>query len=112
MGPGMELGILLGPTTVEMLMVQFGMAEQLAGQATADEGTGSDDESGLLLKEEAAADEEVVMLMETPAALADAAVARLRDLHPYDVPKILTLTPDQTDPDYLTWLQQVTTDRG
>ncbi len=49
-------------------------------------------------------DEEVVMLMETTEALASAAAARLKQLHPYDVPKIITLDPSDCDADYLTWL--------
>jgi len=53
-------------------------------------------------------DPETLLLMETPAARCDAAVARLRELHPYEVPKILVLAPEHTDPDYLRWLLEVT----
>ena len=53
-------------------------------------------------------DEEVVMLMETTAELAEAATARLQELHPYDVPKIVVLDPERCDPRYLEWLRDVT----
>ena len=53
-------------------------------------------------------DEEVLMLMETSDELAEAAARRLRELHSYDVPKIITLDPADCDPDYLAWLRQVT----
>ena len=53
-------------------------------------------------------DEEVLMLMETTDENAADAVARLRELHSYDVPKILTLEPSACDARYLTWLRDVT----
>jgi periplasmic divalent cation tolerance protein len=54
-------------------------------------------------------DAEVVLLIETPAELAEQAVAELERLHPYDVPKILTLAPEAANAPYLTWLRGVTT---
>lgn len=53
-------------------------------------------------------DQEVVMWMETTAELAERASERLRELHPYDVPKIVVLDPVGADPDYLAWLRDVT----
>jgi periplasmic divalent cation tolerance protein len=53
-------------------------------------------------------DGEVVLLMETPAARVDAAVARLEELHPYDVPKIVAIDAATVNAPYLAWLQQVT----
>jgi periplasmic divalent cation tolerance protein len=53
-------------------------------------------------------DEEVVMLMETSADRCEAATARLAELHPYDVPKIVVLDPERCDPRYLEWLHSVT----
>jgi periplasmic divalent cation tolerance protein len=53
-------------------------------------------------------DTETVMWMETTAELAGAAAARLRELHPYEVPKIVVLDPESVDPDYLAWLRSVT----
>ncbi|MBW2229334.1 MAG: divalent-cation tolerance protein CutA [Deltaproteobacteria bacterium] len=53
-------------------------------------------------------DEEVVMWMETTEGLAEAAARRLRELHSYDVPKIVTLDPAACDPAYQEWLDEVT----
>ena len=53
-------------------------------------------------------DTETVMLMETTADLAAEATARLRELHPYDVPKIVVLDPERADAAYLAWLSSVT----
>jgi periplasmic divalent cation tolerance protein len=57
-------------------------------------------------------DEEVVMLMETSAELVDAAMRRIRELHPYDVPKIVCLDPTACDPDYLAWVHSVVRAKG
>jgi len=53
-------------------------------------------------------DEEVVLLMETTDEKAAAAASRLRELHSYDVPKILTLEPASCEPAYLAWLAGAT----
>jgi periplasmic divalent cation tolerance protein len=53
-------------------------------------------------------DEETLMLMETTDDLAAAAMERLRELHSYDVPKILALEPADCDARYLAWLGDVT----
>ena len=53
---------------------------------------------------EICSDEEVVLLMETSSERTPAAMQRLRELHSYDVPKIIAIDPDSCDPDYRTWL--------
>lgn len=53
-------------------------------------------------------EEETMLWMETPSERCEAAVASLRRLHPYDVPKILVLDPIDSDPDYRRWLARVT----
>ena len=53
-------------------------------------------------------DAEVVMLMETTAELAGPASQRLAEIHPYDVPKVVTLDPADCHPPYLEWLRSVT----
>jgi periplasmic divalent cation tolerance protein len=53
-------------------------------------------------------DEEVVLFMETAAERVDAMIARLRELHPYDVPKIVVLEPDAVNAEYLAWARQET----
>ncbi len=52
-------------------------------------------------------DGEVVLLIETPAELAQEAAAALAQEHPYEVPKILTLTPEAVNAPYLAWLREV-----
>lgn len=57
----------------------------------------------------AIADEvEVVLVMECQAERVEAVVAELVRVHPYDVPKVLTLAPDSVNPGYLAWLRGVT----
>ncbi len=50
-------------------------------------------------------EEEVILWMETRAELASQAAERLHKLHPYDVPKILTLDPSDCNADYVDWLR-------
>jgi len=47
---------------------------------------------------------ESVLLMETAEDRVPLMVARLRALHSYDVPKILTFTPREGPADYLGWV--------
>ena len=53
-------------------------------------------------------DEEAVLLMETTADRLPAAMARLAELHPYDVPKIIALHPTDVLPSYLAWARDMT----
>jgi len=53
-------------------------------------------------------DDETILLMETTPERLEAATARLRELHAYDVPKIIVLDPQAADAEYVTWLQSVT----
>ena len=48
-------------------------------------------------------DTEAIVFMETPVAHKAAAIARLRELHPYEVPKIVELAPSSVNADYLQW---------
>ncbi len=52
-------------------------------------------------------DEEVVLFMETTDQRCEAATARLRALHSYDVPKIVVLDPLDVDARYLGWLGDI-----
>ena len=54
--------------------------------------------------DEICSDDEVVLLMETSDERAGAAMLRLRELHSYDVPKIVAIDPASCDPDYRAWL--------
>ena len=53
-------------------------------------------------------DDEVLLLMETAAECAERATARLRELHPYEVPKIVVLAPESAGASYVEWLRGVT----
>ncbi len=47
---------------------------------------------------------EVLALVKTRADLYDRLATRLGELHPYEVPEILALRPDQVSPAYRRWL--------
>jgi periplasmic divalent cation tolerance protein len=49
---------------------------------------------------------EVVLFCKTTAALADAATARLVELHPYDVPCVVRLAIEGGHGPYLAWIEQ------
>ena len=59
-------------------------------------------------KGEVCRDTEAVIFMETPVARRADAIARLRELHSYDTPKIVELAPASVNADYLRWATQVT----
>ena len=52
---------------------------------------------------EVARAEEIPVLFKLPAAAANAAAARLAELHPYDTPAIVVWAAEAT-PDYAAWL--------
>ena len=49
-------------------------------------------------------DEECVVLMETPAEGLENTLARVRDVHPYDTPKVIALHPAMVDEAYSRWV--------
>jgi periplasmic divalent cation tolerance protein len=49
---------------------------------------------------------EVIVIFKTTAASADRAQARLRELHPYEVPEILRLPVADGWPPYLDWVRE------
>ena len=51
---------------------------------------------------------EVMVIFKTTADSAEAAQARLRELHPYEVPEILRLPVDGGWPPYLDWVRDST----
>lgn len=52
--------------------------------------------------------EEVLVLFKAPSTLFDRFSARLRSLHPYEVPEIIALDVAAGLPDYLSWVLQTT----
>ena len=55
-------------------------------------------------KGETCEEQEYPVLLKTMASRTDAAMARLKALHSYDVPAILSWSADKCDPDYARWL--------
>jgi periplasmic divalent cation tolerance protein len=52
--------------------------------------------------------DEVVMIAKTRVALADAAIAAVKELHSYDTPAIMVLPVERVDPDYHRWIVEET----
>jgi len=53
-------------------------------------------------------DPEALIIMETPDELCSSAIARLTEIHPYDVPKIMALEPTDVIEAYQLWLREET----
>lgn len=49
-------------------------------------------------------DPETLLVLKTAADRIPALMARIPEIHPYDVPEILAFTPDEGHPAYLQWL--------
>ena len=50
-------------------------------------------------------DSEIQLLLKTDLDKFDALEARVKELHPYDVPELLAITVTQGSADYLQWVQ-------
>jgi len=51
---------------------------------------------------------EVAMLVKTKAKLADKVIERVKELHSYEVPCIVSFSIDKGNPDYLKWIEEST----
>ena len=51
---------------------------------------------------------EVAMLVKTKAELADRVIERVKELHSYEVPCIVSFSIDKGNPDYLKWIEEST----
>lgn len=51
---------------------------------------------------------EAAMLVKTRAALVDKVIKRVKELHSYEVPCIVSLSIDKGYPDYLKWIEEST----
>ncbi len=51
---------------------------------------------------------EVAMLVKTRAELADKVIERVKELHSYEVPCIVSLSIDKGNPDFLKWIGEST----
>jgi periplasmic divalent cation tolerance protein len=54
---------------------------------------------------------ESVLLMETSNARVYAMMRRLKELHPYEVPKILTFEPKEGPLEYMQWVDEETAEK-
>ena len=59
-------------------------------------------------KDEICDEPEEILLMETSNACINALIKRTRELHSYEVPKILTFDPKEGPQDYLLWVEEQT----
>lgn len=50
--------------------------------------------------------EEVVVVLKTTESAAHAAIARLLELHPYEVPEILEFSPGSVPAAYMNWVEE------
>ncbi|MFH0810015.1 MAG: divalent-cation tolerance protein CutA [Pseudomonadota bacterium] len=55
--------------------------------------------------------QETMLLLKTRAVLMEPLVARIRELHPYEVPEVVSVKIAEGNPDYLTWLGAETSPR-
>lgn len=62
-------------------------------------------------KEKICDEAEEILFMETADACVDALMQRIRELHSYEVPKILTFEPKEGPIDYLQWVDAETAGR-
>ena len=53
-------------------------------------------------------EDEVAMFVKTKAELADKVIGRVKELHAYEVPCIVTLPIEKGYPDYLKWINEST----
>ena len=51
---------------------------------------------------------EVALLVKTKAGLVDEVIARVKELHSYDVPCIVSLPIEKGNPDFLDWINRST----
>ncbi len=59
-------------------------------------------------KEEICDEPEAVLLMETSDTRVGPMMDRIKELHSYDVPKVLTFEPKEGPADYLRWVEDET----
>ena len=67
-----------------------------------------DIESHYVWKSEAIAEPEVMLIAKTPAALFEAVIARIRALHPYELPEIVAQSFAAGFTPYLDWIEKNT----
>jgi periplasmic divalent cation tolerance protein len=53
--------------------------------------------------------DEILLVIKTTHAAHAALAARVRELHPYELPELVTLDPAEIDPAYARWIAESTT---
>mmetsp|Transcript_27280 Transcript_27280/g.37946 ORF Transcript_27280/g.37946 Transcript_27280/m.37946 type:complete len:114 (+) Transcript_27280:143-484(+) len=53
---------------------------------------------------------EVLMMVKTRTTLVNQLCSSVRDIHPYDVPEVISVSVDQGLPEYLKWAEECTSD--
>ena len=53
-------------------------------------------------------EQEVLVLMKTPSSLVERLFRRISELHPYDVPELVSLSADTVSDAYCRWVRQET----
>lgn len=62
-------------------------------------------------KDKVCEENEEIIFMETSDDCVEALMKRIRELHSYEVPKILTFEPKEGPTDYLRWVEEETAGR-
>lgn len=62
-------------------------------------------------KDKVCDENEEIIFMETSDSCVEVLMKRIRELHSYEVPKILTFEPREGPSDYLSWVEQETIGR-
>lgn len=57
-------------------------------------------------------DREALLIMKTRATLVERVIARVKELHSYEVPEVIVLPIEAGNPDYLKWIEEVTGQPG
>ncbi len=52
-------------------------------------------------------DSEVLLVAKVPEEKVDSAIKKLKEVHPYEVPEIITVAADKVLPEYLKWAREV-----
>ncbi len=60
--------------------------------------------SRFLWEGEIKVEEEKQLIIKTSDEMVDKTLKRIIEIHPYDIPEVLVITPEQVSEDYLNWI--------
>lgn len=78
------------------------LEERLAACVTSISGS----RSRFIWKGEIQVEEEKQLIIKTSDEMVEKALKRLVEIHPYDIPEILVITPEQVSESYLNWVNE------